>query len=244
MAIQFDAANDYYSIVDAAELTLQDGDWCVGLWTYVADNAGSAYQYTYSNNGYAANNSINLFLVETGEGTGNINKWGLVVQDGDGTSVSLVSSTAPGADSTWRLIVAQRRTADNQVQLWFCEPKGAASKVASAADTNFDAVNGAAWNVARRVDGDANRYYGGVLCEMFKGDFSLTQAQIEALAAGLPIKTLAAQAGLTLDLYLPAWTADATLIDYSGSGNDATRQDAPTTATHAPVCTPAKRRRM
>lgn len=244
MAIGFDESNDYYTIGDAAELTLPDGDWCVGVWSYVADNAGSLYQYLLSNGNYGANGSFNLFLCEAGEG-GTPNRWYVWTVDDDGTAKGFVSSApGPGADSTWRLIVAQRSTGDSELQMWFCTPGGAASKVASTADAGFNAVNGGVWNVGRRVDGNVDRYYGSLAAEVFKGDFKLSQAEIEALAAGLPILTLAAQKAVTLDLYLPMWQADATLVDYSGSGNDATRQDAPTSEMHPPICTPTKRRRF
>lgn len=243
MAISFDEINDYYSVLDAAELALQDGDWCVGIWTNHSDNAGIYYHYLISNNALGANDSLNLYLGEAGNGS-IPDQWAFRVVDGDGTNLSATSASSPGADSTWRLIIVQRRTADNEIQLWFCEKGGVASKEGSVADTSFDAVDGGAWNIGRRTDGDADRYFGGTVCEFFKGDFALSQAQIEALAAGLPILSLAAQAGLTLDVYWPMWEADATLLDYSDNGNDGTRQDTPATATHAPVCTPIKRRRV
>jgi hypothetical protein len=243
MAIQFDESNDYYSVSDAPELALADGDWCIGIWTYVDDNAGSNAQYLISINSLGANNSINLWLEETGSGS-SPGEWSVYGKDGDGTNTGTLRCGITGADSAWRLIIIQRKTADNEIQIWFCEKSGAASKVDSVADTDFDAVDGGDWNIGRRADGDADRFYGGAACELFKGDFALSQAQIEALAAGLPVKTLAAQLGHTLDLYLPMWKADATLIDYSGSGNSATRHDSPTTTTHAPICTPIKRRRI
>lgn len=243
MAIGFDEGDDYYSIADAAELTLQNGDWVVGVWTYVSDNAGSSYQYLVSS-GNLVNGSINIHLAEDSEAGGRAGEWTLYVVDDDGTIAYIHSTSTPGGDSTWRLIVAQHCSADNEVQLWFCTAGGSAVKAASTADTDFGQCNGGDWNVGRRTDGDADRYYGSVACELFKGNFSLSQAQIEALADGLPVKTLAKGAGLTLDLYLPMWEADAVLVDYSGSGNNATRSSVPTTATHAPVCTPVKRRRM
>jgi len=243
VAIGFDESNDYYVVADAAGLTLPDGDWCVGVWTYVADNSGAWFQYVLSNNMWGVNDSFNLFLGEAGNV--DANKWAIRVVDGDGTTITFDSApSAPGADSTWRLIVVQRRTAEAQIQMWFCTAGGAAAKVGSAADAGFAAVNGGVWNIGRRVDGNADRYYGSLAAEVFKGNFSLSQAEIGALAGGLPILTLAAQKAATLDLYLPMWRAEATLVDYSGNGNDATRQDAPTSETHPPICTPAKRRRF
>ena len=246
MAIGFDETDDYYDISDAAELTLPDGDWCIAVWTYVDDNTGTTYQYLISTNALNANNSFNLFLGEAAQVT-DANKWGFNVEDGDGTNPGTIFAGATGADSTWRLIVAQRNTgaaAGQEFELWFCEVGGVASKENTATDADFAAINGGDWDIGRRADGDADRYYGSIAAEVFKGDFALTQAQIEALAAGLPIKTMAKQLGYTLDAYLPMWEADATLLDYSNSGNNGTRNSAPTTETHPPICTPVKRRRM
>jgi hypothetical protein len=237
MAIFFDEVDDYYDISDAAELVLQDGDWCVSIWSKVDDNSGAIAQYLLSNNNLGATDSINLWLEESGSGS-SPNEWSFYGRDSDGTNTGTFRCGATGADSTWRLIIIQRRIADNEVQIWFCEQNGAASKVAFIADTNFDAVDGGDWNIARRVDGNADRYYGGAVCELFKGNFSLSQAQIETLAAGTTISDLAADEGYTLDLYLPMWTADATLTDESGSGNDATRHGAPVTVAHPSVFTP------
>jgi len=100
----------------------------------------------------------------------------------------------------------------------------------SKADTDFGAVDGGDWNIGRRVDGNADRYFGNTLCEFWKGDFSLTDAEIEAIAAGWPPWAL----GHTLDIYLPMAESVATLRDLVG-GNDATRASAPTTVEHTPV---------
>lgn len=242
MAIGFDELDDYYTVADAAELTLPDNDWCVGVWTYVSDNVGANYQYLLGTNTVGTINSFWLYLQEATAPTPNC--WTFYPIDGDGTTPGAMFAGATGADSTWRLIIAQRRTADNQIQLWFCTKGGVPSSETTAADTNFDAVNGSTWYIGARNDLDAGRFYGSIVCEIFKGNFSLTSAQIQALGGGLPIKTLAAQLTYTLDLWLPMWRADNPILDYSSSGNDGTRFSAPTTQSHAPICTPIKRHRL
>jgi hypothetical protein len=243
MAIAFDESDDYYLVTDAAELTLQDGDWCIGIWTKLDDDTGSAYQYLLSS--YVAPPVFHLY--ENEKSVSNPDKWTVYVEDDDGTKLPdtyLRSNSSSAGDGKWRLIIVQRDKSESEIQMWFCEIEGTATKEASTADTNIGTLNLSDWYIARRHDGNADRYYGGTACELFKGDFALTQSDIEALAAGLPIKTLAAGKGVTLDLYLPMWQSEATLVDYSGSGNDATRYSAPTTASHPPICTPIKRRRM
>ena len=232
MAISFDESNDYYVISDAASMTLQDGDWCVGIWTYVVDNAGSGIQVLLSNNNWGVTSSFNMGLRETGIGS-SANKWHVETEDGDGTTQQQTSTGTPGADSTWRLVIAQRHTTDSEIQLWHCEFGQAAVKQGTDSDANYDAINGDDWYIGRRYDGNAARYYGSVACEFFKGDFSLSGEEISALGSGLPVYAL----GHTLDVYLPMQTAEATLKDLVGS-NDATRSDAPATAEHAPITPP------
>ena len=245
MAIGFDESDDYYTVADAAELTLQNGDWCIGMWTRVVDNAGTVHQCAIGTGALLGNNAINVMLQETDNGAGGDNDcWWAYVQDGDGTAIEIVSTTTTGGDGKDRLIVVQRNAGSSQVEMWFCEPGAGASLEDSGADTNLGAVDGGIWYIGATSGLDATYFYGSVMAELFKGDFCLSQAQIEALADGLPIKTLAKQASLTLDLYLPMWEADATLLDYSNSGNNGTRNSAPTTETHPPICTPVKHRRM
>jgi hypothetical protein len=233
MAIQFDEVDDRFTIADHASLTLPDADWCVGIWTRVTNNAGAFFQYLLSNNGYAVNNSLNMWLKEAGAGA-NFDEWGFLLVDGDGTATPpTYSASAPGADSVWRLVVLQRVTASSRFELWFCEVRSAASLEATWTDAGFDAINGGTWYIGCRADTDANRFYGSEACEFFKGDFSLSQAEITALGAGIPIWGL----GKSPDVYLVMGTTEATLADLFG-GNNATRVSAPTTVEHPPVARP------
>jgi hypothetical protein len=229
MAISFDESNDYFSIADAAGLSLPNGQWCVGIWTKVNDNTGSAYQYLLSNNNYAVNSSFNLHIYEAGSGAG-AGQWQNILKDSDGTQKDLTSGTTPGGDGVWRLIINQRTAA--QIEMWFCEFGQTAALVGTQTLASFGDIDGGAWNIGRRVDGNADRYYGGIACEFFKGNFSLTQEEITALGAGVPITML----GKTLDVYLPMRETAATLYDIVGS-NDATRQDSPATAEHVGIHT-------
>jgi len=220
MAISFDETNDYYSLADSASLTLPNSDWCIGTWTRVGDNTGSLFQYLLSNNGFGAANSLNFYLSESTEPT-NPDKWTLRFQ-----TLSIISSSAPGADGKDRLIVLQR--AGSTVEMFFCE--AGATAASQGTTTSPGAIDGGVWNIGRRVDGNADRYYGSIAGEFFKGDFSLTAEQVTALGNGLTILDL----GHTPDVYIPFETAEATNKDLVGA-NDATRQDAPTTVEHFPI---------
>ena len=245
---QFDQVNDYFVVADDPGLTLQDGSWVVGFWTVVMVWNGSYYQYALSNGAWGGNGTLNVFLGEESCGA-QAGKWVLqVVDDGGNGPGELVSSTTPAADSVWRLVICQRDAVAGEIQLWLCDAGGSALKAASGADTNFGAVNGGDWHIGRRQDGNSDRYFGNWLMQIFKGDFALTQAQIEGLASGIPIRTLAGRLGYSLDLLLPMRETEATVYDESGNGNNATRQSSPTTVAQTPpgvppFCTAVKRLR-
>jgi hypothetical protein len=231
MAISFDEINDYYTIADSASLTLPNDDWCIGIWVKVDFNTGTLYQYLLSTN-YNANNEITLYLREVGASSAN--RWSYRVRDGDGTAIYIEGSTAPGADGLLKLIIIQRVTASNQVQIYHCLPNAAPVSDGTAADTNFNAINGATIYLAARSDLNVDRLYGSLACEFFMlNNVSLSTDEIRQLGRGLRIYDL----GHIPSIYLQMFSADATLHDIFGS-NDATRQDSPTTVNHAPVRSP------
>lgn len=223
MAIQFDEIDDYYSIADDASLTLPNSDWCVGIWTRVDDNTGTLFQYLTSNNNFSAANSLNIYITEASNAT-NPGEWYITTD-----LASINSTSTPNGDGKDRLIIAQR--SGSSLELWFCEPGQSATSEATGSLTT--AIDGGVWNIGRRVDGNVDRYYGGIAGEFFKGDFALTSDEITALGSGLTILDL----GKTPDVYQPFETAESTNKDIFGS-NDATRNSAPTTVEHFPVTLP------
>lgn len=223
MAIQFDESTDYYVIPDAASMTLPNSDWCVGIWTNVADNAGPDFQYLLSNNGFAASNSFNFYLIEDGET--NPAKWALTISG----NPTLRSTSAPGGDGADRLLIVQR--VGSTVYIHFCEFGQASVQEASAALTA--AVNGGVWHIGSRVDTNSTRFYGGIAGEFFKGNFSLSVEEITALGAGMSIWQL----GYTPDIYQPMTSDQATMVDIIGS-NDMTRNGTPATVEHFPIIMP------
>jgi hypothetical protein len=228
MAISFDESNDYYVITDSTGMTLQDGDWCVGIWVRVTDNSGTQFQYNISNGTVGGTNTFNMFLVEDSQGGGNEGTWNVRVDPGTGTEANIRTAVI-GADSTWWLLICQRDDSADEIQLWSCKYAATATKEATASDTTWaSTVDGGDWHLGRRLDGDADRYYGGELGEFFKGDFALTQAEIESLANGKNIFGI----GKSPDCYLSMAAADGTLPDLSGNGNSAARQDTPVTVAH------------
>lgn len=230
MSISFpESNNDYLVISDDASLTLPDDDWAIGVWTFVSNNGGSLIQNLYDNN-YDTTPYVYLHLRETSIGS-NPNEWQARINDGS-FDESLVSSSTPGADSTWRLIIIQRDTTASEVQMWFCEPGQTAVKEDSVSDSGLGAMNCGDWYIGSRADTPGtDRNYGSLACEFWKGDFALSQAEIEAMGAGRPIYAI----GREPDVYLPMIAAVATVHDLFG-GNDAAQNDTGlTSAEHAPV---------
>lgn len=226
MAIQFDESDDYFTITDHADLTISDGVWSVGIWTKVGDNTGSNFQYLLSNN-ELVNNSFNLYLVETSNGT-NPDKWVVRVQDGDGTTISVTSSSAPGADGKWRLVVAQR--ASSQIQLWFCEAGQTVTSQGTAPDTGLNAINGIDWMIGRRQTTSTDRYYGGIASGFFKKNGTFTSEQITAMGAGVSSYAV----GGTVPLVCLPMQESADPLPELFGGHTATRNSAPTTVEHGP----------
>lgn len=215
----------YFSVPDHADLTFPDADWFLAMWTRVDDNAGGAFQYLFSNNGFQVANSLNIFLAEASESI-QPNSWHAATDTLNPNSAPAV----PGADGKDRLIVSQR--VSGNVEMWFCEPMATATRVINAAYSD-GAINGGVWNIGRRVDGDANRYYEEHYGDVIKGSGSLIQAQIELLARGVPPTLVTDPANL--DVWFQFRENAATVVDVI-NGHIATRQGTGLlTSEHFPV---------
>lgn len=233
MAIHFNETDAFYRVADAAGLTLPDGPWCVGFIYKIADNTGTAFQYIISTNtGGLAANSFSVYMPEDSYTTTNLRgKVIYVARDAENDQFSggdhQASIPANGGDDTWRVYIAQR-TAGGNFQAWEAPILGSASMHFSQAPSGnpVNAIDGNILEIGRRADSDAARYYGGDIYRFFKGNFELSQSEIEQYAAGTAITTIKSTG---VSVYLEMESADATLTDATGNGNDATRFGSPTT---------------
>lgn len=225
MAVDLIDANNtrYYSVPDDASLTFPDSDWFIYMWTQVDENSGTAFQYLFSNNGFEAANSLNIFLREASASSPN--EWRAATD-----ATGLTSTAAPGADSKKRLIVIQRN--GSNLEMFFCEPNATATNEDTTA--NLDgAINGGLWNIGRRVDGNSTRYYEEHFGDVVKGSVALTQSQIELIARG--VSPIYVTDPSNLDVWFQFHEATATVVDIIG-GNIATRQGSGLlTSEHFPV---------
>lgn len=200
----------YYSVPDHADLTFPDSGWFLSMWTNVNNNDGSAFQYLFSNRGAGSVNSLNILLREASASSPN--KWAAQ------TSSFLQSTTAsPGADNVNRLIVLQRN--GSNLEMWFAELGQTATKEIDAAFSD-GAIDGDFWNIGRRVDGNTDRYYENPFGDVIKGSVTLTQAQIELLALGVPPTLVTSPANL--DVWFQFREQTATVVDII-NGHVATR---------------------
>jgi len=220
VAVKYNETDQWYELADSAAMSCPAASpWCFGIWTRVDDNSGSLFQYLFSSGNFAVADSLHLYLSEAGEG--NANKWSARVE-----AAALQGTSAYGADGKNRLLILQNDGTTCYLQA--CVSGGSVVTEASVAFTS--AINNGAFNIGRRADANADRYYGGVAGEFFKGDFFLSNAEIEALASGMTIWQL----GYTPDCYHPMVSAEATIYDVAGAHNG-TRNGSPTTVEDFPI---------
>ena len=228
--VEFDEVDDFISVADNATLTLPDGAWYVGIFTYMDDNDGDFYQYLLSNNAVHGINSFNALTYESGNSDSNWLK--VIVGDGDGTCITPEAQGNYTVIGSWFWIFCQRDTNSSEVQIWTITLGGTANKRVGYADTNLNAVDGDIFYIGKREDSNADRYYGGKIGEVFKADMALTQAQME-LIANSKIKGMVYQVcGSNLKWYLQlddesdGTSGDGdTFVDRSGNGNNGTGDD-------------------
>lgn len=226
MSIKFDESTTYYTAPDDASLTLQNGDWCFGVWVRMDSATVDNYQYIISVGGYNATGSYNLMYGET------VQQWLLQIKDDSDNVIADIfadASTAYGLDGIDRLLICQRNGSD--FEFYTCPFGGTPVLEFSTTPAGFVAINNAdGLTIGRRTATAGSRHFGNDASGFFKGDFSLTTEEIAALGGGLKPYQL----GKTLDTYLPMDSAESTLIDIIGP-NDATLQaGTPTTSENPP----------
>lgn len=225
MGILFDEVDDCYVVADSDDLALPGGlsPWCIGVWTRVDDTEGTRFQYAYSHGQFLQISSYHLYMSEsTGLWFAEVHHGG----GGGGLRRLQLRTANYGGDGVDRLFILQN-TAAGVKQLLTCPLGGDAVLEEAVSDQTSPANPSGLLNLARRADAQSERYFGGVLGEFFKGDFALSVAEIEALAAGQSILGI----GKTPDIYLPMVNAAEEISDSSENNNAAVRIGAPQTVT-------------
>lgn len=215
--IDFGAGNAtrYYAIPAHAAIRLPNARWALGMCWRGDDNAGTDSQYLLSLN-TGANNSADILWYDASHA--NAGKIEVRLQDRDGTVKTLLSSAAVPADGTLRWLIVQRTAA--QFELWICAAGAAAALAATATLTDMHEV---------RPNSLSHRYVIGARSDLAGGtwfheelaglhliqDGSMTQGQIEALAATAPHPRALGHLAMLPRLLTPG----ATLVDTQGRGH-------------------------
>ncbi len=177
MAWSFDeSSGQHITVGDNAVLTFPDGDWSLGGWVKLDDNAGSAFQYFFSWGIVNSQSSLNWLYHESGAvGPGELQ----ALMGDDDTTLLDVQSTGAPATTDWQHVLLVRSGLGTIRQY--------INGVEDGVDTSsaFDAINGSSLlYLGMRGDNDADRRLGGAMAEWAKWDRTLFIAERNALAAG------------------------------------------------------------
>ena len=176
--VQFDEINDYFNFTDDSAWDIISANGSQGYigWMEVDDNTGSAFQYFFSNNSFNAVSSINLFLVESGSSPAN------TIKATPNTGAQEVTTPPLSFPTGKFLFVMQYNATNSRLELVICDEAGTATRITSASNFTGD-IASSNWNLGRRTDNSATRFYGGKIFNWGKFDTLLSNAQIENLAS-------------------------------------------------------------
>jgi hypothetical protein len=203
--------DDYYTIADAANLDYPNGDWTVFALIKYTKTSGTQYIFNHGSTGGTQN--IQLYLV-SGVLTAQI-------RTSAGASTAVTGATLAASNAGGWYVVGVRRTGTNY-QVFSCLQDGAVSNGSAGAITTPAAItpSGAAY-IASRSDALAARLFTGHISYVAKVDAAVSDAQVNALAAGGNPSVLSPSMYIRLD------TAAATINDSGSGANVATRVGAP-----------------
>jgi hypothetical protein len=179
VAFSFDEVDDRVTLADDAALTLPNGDWSLGGWVKLTDNAGTTFQYFISWGTFDANPSLSFYFVEASNGT-DPNKLTAVVNDGS-VSVNawrVLSSTTPGTSTAWQHVALVRSGATITMYV------DGASVGSDTATTPAGTDVAGSLFLGARADLSAGRFFGGSMAEFAKWDRALAAGELAALANG------------------------------------------------------------
>lgn len=207
----FDGVDDYYTVADAANLDYPNGDWTVFALIKYTKTSGTQYIFNHGNTGSAQN--VQLYLVN-----------GLVsaqVRTSGAASTVVTGATLAASNAGGWYVVGVRRTGTNY-QAFSCLQNGAVTNGSAGAITTPAAItpSGAAY-IASRYDALAARLFTGHISYVAKVDAAVSDAQVNALAAGGDPSVLSPSLYMRLD------TSTATINDSGSGANVATRVGAP-----------------
>lgn len=213
----------YYRIDDNADLTLPDGDWCIGLRVKFDSAAGTAFQYILSTNNFGASNSINIFLVEASVSAPEANGLKVEVRNSSGTIADQYSGSVADITSGEWLVIAQR--VSGSLQFKGCLVGGSVQTWNTSATTASisGSSNGGNWFYGARADLSTARFFEEHAGQLFfiKGE-TLSDTQIADLANGDDLDDVGVTSA-NIEFNFTPNAPDATVSDDAGNGYVLTR---------------------
>lgn len=238
MAVDFGEGNvnKYYVVTADTSLDLPDGDWCVGWWYRIEDNAGSGFHFPFSWGGLDGNNSFNAYMAEDSQGDATrVRNFVLDILDVDYNRYEDQGNWLAGDANDINigdneLVIFQR--AGDTCYIYTAPVGGPPTEQGQDTNALFTTC-------ALSTDLYIGAYQGLTTAwfhdehmgEVFLMHDSLSTEEIGAIAAGVPV----GQLNKDLRLWLDFKNAAATVVDLSGNGNDAARNGTPDTSEHFPV---------
>ena len=168
----FDGSNDYVSVADDISLTLSN-NWTISVWVKISDNSGSFYQYFLSNGGAGDNPSINWYFIESSEG-GVPDKLKFYLGDDDTIDVQVTSSGTPGTSTNWQYLTLVK---DGNTITQYVD----ATADGTTTNINFGTMDLGTWYIGGRSDLDSNRFFNGLIDEVYIYNQALTATEISDL---------------------------------------------------------------
>lgn len=148
------------------------------------------------------------------------------VQEG-GTFKVVESSGSTVQLDTWHHAAATFADSDGNIAVY----KDGTDKVTDGSAANPTTMNDTTLG-CRNYSGSYEKFHSGGMAEVGIWDAVLTDAEVAALARGVPPWKVRPQ---SLVAYWPLWGVHDPEIDLSGNGNNLTLYNGPTRADHAPV---------
>jgi hypothetical protein len=211
-SVWLDGVDDHYTYADASSLDYPDGNWTVAALVKLDYVTATKIQYIFNHGNTGGAQNIQLFLNgQTLTGTAR-------------TSGSASTATLAGFTNNTKWYVLGIRRNGTNVEVFSCEQGGTIS-VSTATAINTPAVitpSGTAY-VGARFDLSSTRFFGNNISYIFKCNGTVSNANIEALAAGQDIIT---DLALSPSLYTK-FDSGSTISDSSGNSNTATKVGAP-----------------
>ena len=221
-------SGDELTITDNADLTVPDADWCLGMWSWHDTTINTGFPYNFSNGNFSATPSLNIFYNRASD------TYRLRVVDNAGDSTATIASPVVNR-AQWYLVIAQRQGTVIELH---AVAKGATS-TSPGRDTSISTVDAVDPSIdallferqsGTPTDTPNNE---GAMAEFFKGNFSLSDEEVLALANGAHILSM----GKALDIYLPLTADVVTQKDLIGA-NDAVRNASGLSTVEHPPVTP------